>query len=112
MIPHGVQIFLAIEPVDLRSSFDRLAGLASEHVGYDARCGALFVFVGRRRAALKILFFDGTGLCLFYKRLDKGVFRWPDAPADGVRHLEVDDAVLESLLDGLALDTPEKRRLH
>ena len=49
MIPTGVQIFLALEPVDMRWSFDRLSGVAYEAIGYDARSGALFVFYGRRK---------------------------------------------------------------
>src|SRR3954469_6845800 len=79
MIPHGVQIFVAVEPADMRYSFDRLAGLAKEQVGYDARSGALFIFFGRRRDSLKILFFDGSGMAIFYKRLDRGVFQTPRA---------------------------------
>jgi transposase len=59
MIPAGVQIFVALESIDLRFSFERLSGLAKEQVGYDARSGALFVFFGKRRDAIKILFFDG-----------------------------------------------------
>jgi transposase len=69
VIPHGVEVFVGLEPIDLRWGFDRLAGLVGERIGRDARSGALFVFFGRRRAAIKILFFDGTGLCLLYKRL-------------------------------------------
>jgi transposase len=61
VIPQGVQVFVAIDPVDMRSSFDRLSGIAKEQIGYDARSGALFIFCGRRRDALKILFFDGSG---------------------------------------------------
>ena len=71
MIPHGVEVFVGLDPVDLRWGFDRLAGLAAERVGRDARSGALFVFFGRQRTAIKVFFFDGTGLCVFYKRLDK-----------------------------------------
>jgi hypothetical protein len=57
VIPSGVEIYVALEPVDMRLSFDRLSGLAKEHIGYDARCGALFIFWpfrvsgGRRQAA-------------------------------------------------------------
>ena len=76
----------------MRLSFDRLAGLAKEQVGYDARSGALFVFFGRRRDALKVLFFDGTGMCIFYKRLDRGAFRIPKATSPTACHVEVDDA--------------------
>ena len=66
MIPSGVEIFLGLAPIDLRWGFDRLAGLVDEQIGRAARSGALFVFFGKRRSALKILFFDGGGLCLFY----------------------------------------------
>jgi transposase len=103
MIPQGVQVFVALEPVDMRFSFDRLSGLAKEQVGYDARSGALFLFFGRRRNALKILFFDGSGMCQFYKRLDRGTFRLPEAVA-GARHVEIDDATMEALLDGVHVE--------
>ena len=67
MIPSGVEIYVALEPVDMRLSFDRLSGLAKEQVGYEARSGALFIFFGRRHDSLKILFFDGSGMAIFYK---------------------------------------------
>jgi transposase len=101
VIPAGVEVYIALEPIDMRFSFDRLSGLAKEQVGYDARCGALFVFFGRRRDALKVLFFDGSGMCVFYKRLDKGTFRLPQPPRATDRHIEVDDMTLEALLDGI-----------
>lgn len=111
MIPQGVQVFVALDPVDLRCSFDRLSGIAQEQVGYEARSGALFVFYGRRRDALKVLFFDGSGMCIFYKRLDRGTFRLPEAVPEGARHVEVDDATLEALLDGVQVESaPRVRR--
>ena len=110
MIPQGVQVFIALETVDLRCSFDRLSGVAREHIGYDARSGALFVFAGKRRDAVKVLFFDGTGMCIFYKRLDRNVFKLPEVPAEGVRHVEVDDATLESLLDGVEVETRSRAK--
>ena len=106
MIPSGVEVYLALEPIDMRLSFDRLAGLSLERVGYEARSGALFVFFGRRRDALKVLFFDGSGMCIFYKRLDRGTFKLPEAPRPGARHVELDDATLEGLLDGLEIALP------
>ena len=114
MIPSGVEIYVALEPVDMRLSFDRLAGLAAERVGYDARSGALFIFFGKRRDALKILFFDGSGMAIFYKRLDRGRFKLPEAPSDA-QHVELDDAALEALLDGIAVDDappPSRTKLH
>lgn len=112
MIPHGVQVFVALESIDLRYSFDRLSGLAKEQIGYDARSGALFVFYGRRRDALKILFFDGSGMCIFYKRLEKGTFRVPEAPSPETKHVEVDEAMLDALLDGIAVEATEKSSVH
>ena len=104
MIPSGVEIYIALEPIDLRLSFDRLSGLAKEHVGYEARSGALFVFFSRRRDALKILFFDGTGMCIFYKRLDRHTFQLPETQSSNTHYVEVDDATLEALLDGIDVD--------
>jgi transposase len=112
VIPAGVQIFVALESIDLRYSFERLSGLAKEQVGYDPRSGALFVFFGKRRDAMKVLFFDGGGMCQFYKRLDRGTFRVPEAPEPGARHVEVDDAALEALLDGIDVQARAPRAVR
>jgi transposase len=103
MIPSGVQVFVALEPVDMRLGFERLSGMVRERMGYEPRSGALFVFLGRRRQLVKILFADATGVCLFAKRLDTGVFSLPAAPASDASHVEVDESTLDALLDGLAL---------
>jgi transposase len=111
MIPSGVQIFMALEPVDMRWSFDRLAGAAIERIGYDARSGALFIYFGKRKDAVKILYFDGSGMCLFYKRLDRRVFATPQASAPDARYVELDEALLDALLDGVDVrDAPKAKR--
>lgn len=117
MIPSGVEVFVALAPVDMRSSFDRLSGVAKEQVGYEARSGALFVFYGRRRDALKILFFDGSGMCIFYKRLDRGTFSLPTPVAEGAQHVVIDEAALQGLLDGVNVEMvsekrPPRRKVH
>jgi len=104
MIPRGVEIFVGVEPIDLRWSFDRLSGIATERIGREARSGALFVFFGKRREAIKVLFFDGTGLCLFYKRLDKGTFRLPEIVGDATS-LAIEENALDDLLDGIDVET-------
>lgn len=109
MIPSGTEIFLALELIDLRCGFNRLAGIAREALGYDPRSGALFVFFGRRRQAVKILFWDGTGMCLFYKRLDAGRFRLLDTPSTGATHVELNEMELDALLDGVDLEKPRRR---
>jgi transposase len=113
MIPVGVEVFVGIEPVDLRWGFDRLAGMVTERMGRDARSGALFVFFGKRREAAKILFVDGSGLCLFYKRLDRGTFRVPPArDGSGELVVEIEERALEDLLDGIDLEqsAPAQRK--
>jgi transposase len=110
MIPNGVQIFVSIEPINMRLSFDRLAGVALDCTGYDVRAGALFLFFGKRGDALKILFADGTGMCLFYKRLDHGAFKVPERSNASLRHVEIDDATLDSLLEGVHLEKKKRSR--
>jgi transposase len=106
MIPAGVQVFVALEPVDMRFGFERLSGMVRERMGYEPRSGALFVFIGRRRQLAKIVFADATGTCVFTKRLDTGLFSLPPAPAADASHVEIDEATLDALLDGLALAPP------
>jgi transposase len=103
MIPRGVEIFVGVDPIDLRWSFDRLSGVAEERIGRGARSGALFVFFGKRRDALKVLFFDGSGMCLFYKRLDKSTFRLPEVQG-GAMSIAIDERALDDLLDGIDVE--------
>jgi transposase len=115
MIPRGVEVFVGLEPIDLRWSFDRLSDIATDRVGRPARSGALFVFFGKRRDAIKILFFDGSGMCQFYKRLDKCTFRLPEAPG-GATSIAIDERALDDLLDGIDVETkassPRPPRVH
>jgi transposase len=113
MIPHGVEVFVGLEPIDLRWSFDRLAGIATERLGRDARGGAMFVFFGKRREAIKVLFHDGSGFCLFYKRLDRGTFRLPEAVQGDELQVQIEESLLDDLLDGIDVTTavePQLRR--
>ncbi len=110
MIPSGVEIFVSLDPVDLRWGFDRLAGLAEERVGRKPRSGALFLFFGKRRTALKVLFYDGTGMCIFYKRLDQGTFRVPESQSPDATSVVVDERVLDALLDGIDVEAPSAKR--
>jgi transposase len=73
----GTKVFLACRPVDLRNGFDGLAAKAAQMIGADPFSGHLFLFRGKRGDYLKALYWDGSGLCLFAKRLEKGRFVWP-----------------------------------
>lgn len=100
MIPQGVEIFVATEPVDMRFGFERLGGIVRERMQREPRSRALFVFFGRRRQTVKILSWDGTGTVLWYKRLD------PFWPKD--RYLEL--APLYWRATRAALDNAELER--
>jgi transposase len=115
MIPAGVEVFVATTPVDLRYGFERLSGIALERMGQNCRSGALFVFFGKRRTSVKILFADRTGLCLFYKRFDRATFRIPDALSPDATHVTITERALDALLDGIAIKastSERKRRIH
>ena len=73
----GTKVFLACHPVDLRNGFDGLAAKAQQMIGADPFSGHLFLFRGKRGDYLKALYWDGSGLCLFAKRLERGRFVWP-----------------------------------
>jgi transposase len=73
----GTQVWLACLPTDLRKGFNGLAARVMDVLLDDPYSGHLFVFRGKRGDYLKVLHWDGTGLCLFAKRLEKGRFVWP-----------------------------------
>jgi transposase len=93
----GTRIWLATAPLDMRHSFDRLAERVRGVLEQDPLCGHLFVFASRGGHHLKILWYDGGGYCIYYKRLDRGRFVLP--PASG-KSLLIDRAALMKLLSG------------
>jgi transposase len=105
-LPPAVRIFVATAPTNMHLSFDRLAALARDVIQQDPLSGHLFVFRNRGGDKLKILGWDRSGFCLWYKRLERGVFHFPVATAP---HLEVDAAELLLLLDGIELTHARRR---
>lgn len=101
MIPQGVEIYVAIEPVDMRFGFERLGGLVRERMQREPRSRALFVFFGKRRQSVKVLSWDGTGVVLWYKKLDDGLFEIPTANRGGEQSVRVDEATFEAIFAGL-----------
>ncbi len=99
----ALKVFVALEPVDLRKSFSGLEGLVSERLGEDLRQGALFVFTNRRHTRLKILYWDGTGLWLLMKRLEKGTFSWPKMIEKEAVKMRLAPEALAMLTDGIDL---------
>jgi transposase len=99
----GLKIFVALEPCDLRKSFDGLEGLVRERLREDPRTGALFVFTNRRHTRLKVLYWDGTGLWLLMKRLEKGTFSWPKMTQVEGTKLRLAPEAFAMLTDGIDL---------
>jgi transposase len=101
VIPGAVRIFVCAAPVDMRLGFDRLAQVARERIGQDPVAGgALFVFAGRAATRLKVLWFEGHGMCVLYKRLHRAAFELPLDPG-GAAWARIDAAALSRLLAGV-----------
>ncbi|MBP8162422.1 MAG: IS66 family insertion sequence element accessory protein TnpB [Propionivibrio sp.] len=98
IIPSGTRVWLAAGATDMRRGFDGLAAIVQERLGADPFGGHVFIFRGRRGDLVKMLWWDGDGLCLFAKRLERGRFIWPQA-TDGAIHLSA--AQLSMLLEGI-----------
>ena len=100
MIPvtGSTRIFLHRGVTDMRRSFDGLCAMVSQQLEENPLSGALFVFCNRRRDRVKILYWDGDGLALWYKRLEKGTFRIPSG--DGVK-APLESAELTMILEGI-----------
>jgi transposase len=94
----NVQVLVATKPVDFRKGADGLAALVQASLGADPFAGTIYVFRAKRADRVKLLWWDGTGVCLFAKRLEAGRFCWPRLE-DGV--LRLSPAQLAALLEGL-----------
>jgi transposase len=97
-IAPSVHIYLACRPVDMRRGFNGLSADVAQVLKGDPYSGAVFVFRGKRGDYLKILTWDGSGLCLFAKRLEKGKFVWPPIVDDS---LQLTPAQLALLVEGI-----------
>jgi transposase len=104
-----LKVFVATAPCDLRKSFNGLWAAAQERLGEDPKGGALFVFGNRRRNRIKLLYFDGTGVCILAKRLEKGTFRWPQSASEPNAKLRLAPQALQLLLDGVDLKDGGRR---
>ncbi len=104
-LPFGTQVWIAAGATDLRRGFDGLAMQVQSTLARDPFNGHLFVFRGRRGDMLKVLWWDGDGLCLLAKRLERGRFVWPRAESGSV-HLS--PAQLSMLLEGIDWRRPER----
>jgi transposase len=105
----ATKIYLGATAVDMRKGFDGLYGLVRDQLGQDPLSGHLFVFTNRERTRLKALVWDGSGLWVCAKRLEKGRFHWP-AVTGAERSVVLRAAELAMLLNGLDLQQAQPRR--
>lgn len=105
-LPPAVRIYVCTQPADMRRSFDGLAAMTREVIRENPLSGHLFVFRNRRGDRVKILYWDRSGYCLWYKRLERGVFHFPEAEDGGI---EIAMADLLLLLEGLDLAGARRR---
>jgi transposase len=100
MLPASVRIFVCTVPQDMRRSFDTLALQTRQLLGENPEGGGLFVFVGKSKTRIKVLWFDRNGYCLLYKRLHRALFAMPSAN-DGRPSVQIDGNELAALLAGV-----------
>ncbi len=102
-LPPSVRIYFATELVDMRNGIDGLRGIVETVLKKDASHGHLFVFVGKAKDKVKILFWDRNGFVLYMKRLERGRFQLP-AVDERIKHVSMEPAQLGMLLDGIDLN--------
>lgn len=99
----GLKVWVALEACDMRKGYDGLAALVNQRFEMKPESGALYVFGNRTRTRMKILYWDGTGLWVMGKRLERGRFSWPRAGDNNQVKLELKPEVLAMLADGIEL---------
>jgi len=113
VIAHGLPVYVALAPVDMRLGYERLDGLVREKMKAEPRSRALFVFVGKRGHTMKVLTWDGTGSIVIHKKLDAGKFELPRATSESDQHVVVSDAIFEVIYKGVSTTPRAKpRRTH
>ncbi len=109
LVPPGpIRVLIATRPVDFRKGMDGLAALVQEQLKADPFSGTIYVFHSKRADRVKLQFGDGSGVCLFAKRLEDGKFRWPRIE-DGAMRLSA--AQLAALVEGLDWTRVHARRI-
>ena len=106
MFASSSKVYIALGATDMRKSINGLSLLVVDQFDLDVFSGSLFAFCNRRRDIIKILYWDDNGFCIWLKRLEKDIFRWPDSEQDV---MEISRTALDWLLSGLDLRQAHKR---
>ena len=99
----SMKIYVALEPQDMRKSFNGLYVVATEHLKENPLSGGLYVFTNKRRNRFQALYYDRTGVCILKKRLELGTFSWPDPSKPDQKKLTLTPEALNLLFDGIDL---------
>jgi transposase len=105
------KIYLYAQPADMRKSFDGLHALVQSEFRRDIRSGDVFLFLNRRRDRIKLMHWDGDGLAIWMKRLERGTYQRPSRSANGAQ-VEMDATDLALLLSGIELASVKRRRRY
>jgi len=99
----SLKIYLGVDPVDMRKSFNGLFAQVKGHLKRDPLDGAVYMFANKRRTLVKILYWDGTGICVLAKRLERGTYWWPAAEGSASADLAIASESLAMILSGVDL---------
>ncbi len=110
-LPPSVRIFIYTQPADMRCGFNKLSMLASNIMGQDPFSGHLFVYFNRRADKCKILFWDRTGFCIWYKRLEEGSFERIGTSSKSTS-IEIDMTTLSLILEGIEVSNARRRKRY
>jgi transposase len=110
-IQSNVRIFVATVATDMRKGFDGLQGIVVGVLEQDPMSGHLFLFLNRRRDKLKVLYWDGDGLAIWYRRLEQGTFQMPNVQ-EGAKQVEIRSEELTMLLRGIDLNNVRRRKRY
>lgn len=111
-IPSNVRLFIAVEPVDFRKSFDGLAAVVEHHLDQRPTSGDVYIFLNKRANQVRLLYWDGDGFCLVAKRLELGTFRRYASTEDGAVHAVISRAELTLLMDGVDVSSLRHRKRY
>lgn len=103
------QIYIVLRATDMRKGFDGLCGLVIQHLEKDPLCGALYLFINKRRDRMKVLYWDGDGLAIWYRRLEQGTFRLPKVNQE-TTCIEIRSEEFTMLLRGIDLSTVKRHK--
>ena len=108
----AVQYFLYTGNTDMRKGFDSLCGIVSSQMKLDALSGSIFIFINKRRNQVKLLLWEGDGLSLYYKRLEKGTYELPMNNSVDSAAAAISQQQLQFILQGVALQKIQYRRRY